>query len=121
MTSDAPSQRIVTLKVASLDDAMRDFRSAWTTGQASEPSIAFASWDLMHKALSPKRLAILRTLCGQGPMSIRELARRIDRDFKGVHSDVTALLNAGLLDREGGGISFPYDGVHVAVDIGIAA
>jgi len=31
-----------------------------------------------------------------------------------VHGDVTALLNAGILDRaEGGGIEFPFDAVKV--------
>ena len=47
-------------------------------------------------------------------MSIREAARRVHRDVKAVHGDVTALLNAGVLDRaEGGGIVFPFDAVNV--------
>lgn len=47
-------------------------------------------------------------------MPIREAARRVDRDVKAVHSDVTALLNAGVLDRtEGGRIIFPYEAVKV--------
>lgn len=47
-------------------------------------------------------------------MSIREAARRVDRDDKAVHGGVTARLNAGVLDRaEGGGIVFPYDAVKV--------
>jgi predicted transcriptional regulator len=38
----------------------------------------------------------------------------VDRDVKAVHSDVTALLNAGVLDRApGGGVVFPYDAVKV--------
>ncbi len=53
-------------------------------------------------------------LCGAGPMSIREAARRVNRDVKAVHGDVTALLSAGLLDRvEGGGVVFPYEAVKV--------
>ncbi len=51
---------------------------------------------------------------GAGPVSIREAARRVDRDVKAVHSDVTALLNAGVLDRaEGGGIVFPFEAIKV--------
>ena len=39
---------------------------------------------------------------------------RVGRDVKAVHGDVTALLNAGVLDRaEGGGIIFPFDSVKV--------
>lgn len=36
------------------------------------------------------------------------------RDVKAVHRDVTALLNAGLIERaEGGGIVFPFEAVKV--------
>jgi predicted transcriptional regulator len=48
------------------------------------------------------------------PLSIREAARRVGRDVKAVHTDVTALLNAGVLDRiEDGRVIFPYDSVKV--------
>ena len=44
----------------------------------------------------------------------RDAARRVDRDVKAVHRDITALLNAGVLDRApGGGVVFPYDAVKV--------
>ena len=47
-------------------------------------------------------------------MSIREAARRVDRDVKAVHGDVVALLSAGVLDRaEGGEVIFPFDAVKV--------
>ena len=47
-------------------------------------------------------------------MSIREAARRIDRDVKAVHGDVQALLNAGVLWKtESGKIVFPFDTIHV--------
>jgi predicted transcriptional regulator len=121
MMSNAGSQKIVTLKVASLGDAMSEFGAAWASGKAESPSIAFASWELMHKSLSPKRLELIKTLCGQQPMSIRELARRVGRDFKGVHTDITALANAGIVNRNDSKISFPYDGIHVEFDIGVAA
>lgn len=41
---------------------------------------------------------------------MREAARRVGRDVKAVHGDVTALLNAGVLRRaEGGGVVFPFE------------
>ena len=49
-----------------------------------------------------------------GAISIREAARRVERDVKTVHGDVTALLNAGILERtESGGIVFPFNAVQV--------
>jgi predicted transcriptional regulator len=47
-------------------------------------------------------------------MTIREAARRVERDVKAVHSDVHALLDAGLLQKaDDGRIVFPFDAVHV--------
>jgi len=33
--------------------------------------------------------------------------------MKAVHGDVQALIKAGVIHREGRGIVFPYDAVHV--------
>jgi predicted transcriptional regulator len=63
--------------------------------------------------LSIKRLEILRAMAGQGPLAIREVARRVGRDVKAVHGDVQGLLDAGLLDTSAEGVIFPYAGVHV--------
>ena len=68
----------------------------------------------LWKVLTAKRWELLKALCGAGSISIREAARRVGRDVKAVHGDVTALLNAGILDRaDGGGIVFPFDAVKV--------
>jgi len=111
----------VILKVAGLEASLADVKRVWETGQAEPPAITFSTWELMHKVLSPKRLEIVRALCGQPSMSIRELSRRLERDFKGVHTDVVALIGAGLIDQEGGRICFPYDRIHVEFDIDAAA
>lgn len=111
----------VILKVANLEASLADFKRVWESGEAETPAITFASWDLMHKVLSPKRLEIVRALCGQAPMSIRELSRRLGRDFKGLHTDVVSLIGAGLIDQEDGKICFPYDRIHVEFDIDAAA
>jgi predicted transcriptional regulator len=94
---------------------MSGFAGAWRSGKAEKAArIAFASPEVLWKVLSAKRWELLKALCGAGPMSIREAARRVNRDVKAVHGDVTALLTAGVLDRaEGGGIVFPYDAVKV--------
>lgn len=58
--------------------------------------------------------SVSKAMCGAGPISIREAARRVERDVKAVHSDITALLNAGVLDRvEDGRVVFPFEAVKV--------
>jgi len=94
---------------------MEDFARAWKTGKPEKSAhISFATPELLWQVLTAKRWELLKALCGAGPVSIREAARRVGRDVKAVHGDVTALLNAGVLDRaEGGGIIFPFEAVKV--------
>ncbi len=96
-------------------EAMDDFAQAWQTGKPQKDArISFAEPELIWQVLTAKRWELLKMLCGAGPISIREAARRVNRDVKAVHGDVTALLTAGVLDRtEDGGIVFPFEAVKV--------
>jgi predicted transcriptional regulator len=85
------------------------------TGEA-EPA-ARLDYDRLEdawKLFSEKRWGIIQGMTGAGPLSIRELARRIGRDVRAVHSDVTLLHHAGVIDRtEDGRMVFPYDVVQL--------
>lgn len=61
--------------------------------------ISFASVDLMWEILNQRRWEIVRAMIGAGPLSIREVARRLHRDVKPVHGDVQALLKAGVIEK----------------------
>jgi predicted transcriptional regulator len=94
---------------------MGDFTQAWKSGKGRKSArISFATPELLWAVLTARRWELLKALCGTGPVSIREAARRVSRDVKAVHGDVTALLAAGVLSRvEGGGIEFPFEAVKV--------
>lgn len=103
----------VTLSVASLEDSKHRLRGAFR-GERHGARISFASAELLWKVLTAKRWELLRAMAGQGAMTIREAARRVERDVKAVHGDVHALLDTGVLERDSRGrIVFPYDAVHV--------
>ncbi|NIJ57236.1 putative transcriptional regulator [Pseudochelatococcus lubricantis] len=109
-----------------MDDAKARFVEAGRralAGKATEaaPSVNFLSYDEMHRVLAPLRITIVRALAGQGALSIREVARRVDRDVQAVHRDVTTLVNAGIVDRTESGVEFPYDRIHFDYDLGVAA
>ena len=90
------------------------FISAMSEKQAAEACVqSFSSIEQLAKVmLAPNRLAIINTMAGANSMSVRELARRVSRDFRAVHRDVQALLAAELLEHdEQGKIIFPYDAV----------
>lgn len=103
----------VTLSVASRDDVSQRALAAFE-GRQQGAHISFGSVELLWETLTKKRWSLLQAMTGQGAMTIREAARRVDRDVKAVHRDVHALLDAGILERtEDGRIIFPYDAVHV--------
>jgi len=107
--------KTVVLDVRSLEETLADTAEVMKTRQRERyDRISFATPELLWKVLTAKRWELLKTLCGVGPVSIRESARRVGRDVKAVHGDVTALLDAGILDRvPDGRIEFPYDAVKV--------
>jgi len=107
--------KILTLDVRDPADSMADFTRAWKTGKFQKSArISFASPELLWRVLTAKRWELLKVLCGAGPVSIREAARRLGRDVKAVHGDVTALLNAGILVRtDDRRIVFPFEAVKV--------
>ena len=116
----------LTVRLSTAADARARFVEAGKralAGQAveAEPTLNFGSYDDMHRVLAPSRLAIVKALSGQGALSIREVARRVERDIQAVHRDVTTLINAGVIDRTDGGIEFPYTRIHFEFDVSAAA
>jgi predicted transcriptional regulator len=107
--------KTVTLQVAKLEEVKRRARDAFK-GRKQGSRISFASPELLFRLLTAKRWEVIRSMAGAGPLSIREVARRVNRDVKAVHGDVHALLNAGVLQKTGIGlIVFPFDAIRVDV------
>lgn len=83
-------------------------------GAAQGEFISFETPELLLQTLTQLRWNIIKAMTGAGPLSLREVARRVERDVKRVSDDVHALLNAGVLERtEDGTLEFPYEAVHV--------
>lgn len=113
----AKKRKTVTLTVATRSQ-VRERALAGFSGEQQGARISFSSIELLWQTLSTKRWDILREMTGQGAMSIREVARRVERDVKAVHGDVHVLLNAGVIDRNAEGlVIFPYDVVHVDFEL----
>ncbi|MDA8110424.1 MAG: transcriptional regulator [Betaproteobacteria bacterium] len=105
--------KIVTLSVAGQQAVKQRALDAFS-GKRRGAHISFASADLLWKVLTAKRWELLKAMAGGGAMTLREAARRAERDVKAVHGDVHALLAAGVLRKTAEGkIEFPFDAVHV--------
>jgi predicted transcriptional regulator len=103
----------VTIGVASREEINARFKHAVTTGKRMAPFVGFPDERALWGTLTPLRWDILKTMTGAGSLALREIARRVGRDVRGVHSDVHTLLSAGLIERDEAGFRFPYDAVHV--------
>lgn len=94
--------------------------SAWHRAERGEEvqenHLSFESWEGLSKALSGKRLELLRHLHRHPAASIAELARALSRDYKRVHEDVETLTAAGLIDRtDEGGLRADYDEIRTTI------
>jgi predicted transcriptional regulator len=105
--------KTVTLEVASREEVTRRALEAFK-GKRQRARISFATPELLWKVLTAKRWEVLKAMAGQGPLTTREVARRVERDVKAVHGDVHALIAAGLLERtETNQVAFPFDAIRV--------
>ncbi len=113
----------VVIEIKSVEQSHKEIVGMIERGGADPvPRVGFVSYELFHKVLAPNRVAIIRAMTGAGPLSIRDVARRVERDFKGVHTDVAALLKNGLLHKaDDGRIVFPYDDIHFDFRLSSAA
>ncbi|MDR0779441.1 MAG: hypothetical protein LBF16_01955 [Pseudomonadales bacterium] len=108
------NERLLTIDVSSLDGAMQRMKAAFNGRAASSARYSFCSHQDLLRMLSPSRWAIIEALTGAGPLGVRELARRVGRDVKGVHTDAQTLALCGLIDKtDEGKLSFPYNTIHV--------
>lgn len=100
--------RALEVRVGGAADALDRFEAAWNRlagGRAQRPLavLSVASLPLLLKTLSPARWALIEKLHGGGPVSIYELARRLERDYKNVHTDVKQLASLGVIERRDDG------------------
>ena len=67
--------------------------------------LSFPDLPSLLRTLSQARWALLQKLHAEGALSIYALARRLQRDYKNVHTDVTQLARIGLIERRADGLA----------------
>ena len=72
-------------------------------GVAVEPQdteLNFTDAANLLATLSEKRMELLMFLHQHGPLNIRQLAKRLERDYSNVHTDVKLLSGLGLVEAD---------------------
>jgi predicted transcriptional regulator len=107
-------RRKLEIRVGPAADALDRFEAAWNRvqeGRAMRPLevLSFENLPLFVKTLSPRRFSLLQKLHADGALSIYELAKRLGRDYKNVHTDVSQLAAIGLVERgKDGRVAVPW-------------
>lgn len=124
MTSRRTSPpRRLELRVGGAGDALDRFEAAWNraAGGGKPRTVAVLSMQdlpLLLRTLSPARWSLLERLRAEGPMSIYELAKRLARDYKNVHTDVARLAELGLVERRAdGSVAVPWETVRAELHL----
>lgn len=111
--------KTVLFEIAEPAAAMARIQQTLRSGKPDKfARITFRTPESMARTLTPLRWTVLETMTGAGALGVRELARRLERDVKAVHTDVNALVLAGVIDRtDDGKYLFPFDRVKVQFEL----
>ena len=107
--------RVLEIRVGAAGDALDRFEAAWNRvaeGRPMKPLRVLTLEDMptLLKSLSPARMHLVQVLRAAGAISIYELSKRLERNYKNVHTDVTQLAALGVIDRNAeGSVSVPWD------------
>ena len=124
MTSSRMSPpRLLELRLGPAGDALDRFEAAWNrAAEGRKPPVlrvlSLQDLPLLLRTLTPARWSLLGKLKAEGPMSIYELARRVQRDYKNVHTDVTKLAELGLVERDAqGAVAVPGETIRAELSL----
>jgi predicted transcriptional regulator len=110
--------KVLEMRVGPPGDALDRFEAAWNRvaeGRKVSPLRILTLQDLpsFTRTLTPARWVILEHLKNAGPCSIYELAKRLERNYKNVHTDVTELIKLGLIEKnEKNAVGVSWDAVR---------
>jgi predicted transcriptional regulator len=93
----------------------------WEAGEEVPHVINFQNPSDLRALLTDRRVELLRSIMTERPDSIRQLAKRVDRDVKTVHDDLQVLADYDIIHFEQAGRAkrpfVPYDSIEVSLEI----
>lgn len=101
-----------------VEDSGRGFKrfvDTWHRAESGETDqveihLNFESFSTLASVLTPRRFELMKALRQKGGLSIRALSKLLKRDYKNVHTDVSVLVDVGLIQRsEKGLLTVPWD------------
>ena len=76
--------------------------------------VSFSEVGQMLAVFTPRRWELIAALRESGPLTVAELARRLERNYKNVHTDTAQLIEWMAVERgEDGRVSVPWSEIVV--------
>lgn len=115
----------IEVEVLKSQAALDAFAETWRRVEGDEdvvPRLAFASLHELFSALTEKRLELMRFVASHEGLNSHRLAQKLERNYKNVHTDVAALVDLGLLEKnDQGALTAPFDEIVIHAGIRDAA
>jgi len=93
----------------------------WEAGGEVPHVINFQNPSDLRALLTDRRVELLRSIMAERPDSIRQLAERLERDVKSIHSDLQVLAEYDIVHFEQAGRAkrpfVPYNSIEVSLEI----
>ena len=115
---EAGLAKVLELRIGDARDALDRFEAAWNRRNEGRKLgrlrvLSLEDLPLLLRTLTPARWELIDRLREAGPLSIYQLAKLLRRDYKNVHTDVTALARISLIEKQGDArVSVPWDVVR---------
>jgi predicted transcriptional regulator len=105
--------KLLELRIGGARDALDRFEAGWnrrTEGRSPLYVLSLVDLPLLLRTLTPARWELLEHLRKAGPLSIYDLAKRLERDYKNVHTDVSRMVDIGLIEKRADRrVAVPWD------------
>lgn len=126
-TRDEDSDKVLRVRVVGTIDEDRVAEAMKALDEGDEPNRSYGltleTESQINEVLNDKNLELLRTVAREDVESIRDLARRLERDVRQVHDAVTELETLGLVELEKEGKrrkpTVWYDSITVDIPVAV--
>lgn len=109
-------------KPGSVVNSARQQLAASRKGESIDYRLSFESARTLFSEVTPSRLDLLDTLRKFGPCSVYALAKKADRNYSNVHTDISRLEELSLVERTAKDKIFvPFDAIEILMPLDKAA
>jgi len=116
-------KRNIRIEIRDEKESSQEFVKAWRraekgmTPEQPVERIYFKDLKTLLRFLTPRRMEALKAVHEQGAVSVRALAKALNRDYKNVHKDMQEMEKIGLVSRDNKGLLLvPWNSIVAELD-----